>query len=278
MPQAPLPSSVAFTALVMAGSRPGGDPFALAMGVSHKALIPVADVPMLVRVVRTLRAARRVERILLCAIDAASVQQDGELSAALAAGELGLVEGGATPSASVLGFLDSDRSTYPLLVTTADHPLLTAEIVDEFCDRAVATDADVCVGVAPAEIVARTFREGRRTLLRFREGSYCGCNLYAFLTPSARRAAEAWRQVEQHRKRPWRIIGALGVTVLLRFLRGRLRLGEALELASQRIGLRADAVVLQHAEAGFDVDKASDLRIADAFLRRTGAAASAPPE
>ena len=264
--EAQTPPPARFTALVMAGSRPGGDPFALAMGVSHKALIEVAGVPMLVRVVRSLRAARTVERIVLCAIDAATLEESAELAAALAAGELTLVAGQRTPSTSVLGFLDSDPSL-PLLVTTADHPLLTAEIVDEFCTRALATAADVAVGLAPAEAVAATFREGQRTLLRFREGSYCGCNLYAFLTPEARRAAAAWVQVEQHRKRPWRIVGALGPAVLLRFVLGRLTLREALELASRRIGVKASAVLLAHARAGFDVDKKSDLRIADAFLR-----------
>lgn len=266
------PQGAGFTALVMAGSRPGGDPLARALGVSHKALIPVAGVPMLARVVRTLRAARAVDRVVLCAIDAATLREDAELSAALDAGELSLVEGAATPSASVLAFLDADPTLLPVLVTTADHPLLTAEIVDDFCARAAASDADAAVGLAPAEAVANTFREGRRTLLRFQEGSYCSCNLYAFLTPASRLIAAAWVMVERHRKRPWRFIGYLGPGVLLRFALGRLSLRDALARASQRIGARATPILLDQGRAGFDVDKLSDLRIADAFLRAGDAA------
>ena len=55
------------TALVLAGRRSGGaDPMAAAAGVSHKALLPVAGVPMLLRVVSALRASPSVGRIVVC--------------------------------------------------------------------------------------------------------------------------------------------------------------------------------------------------------------------
>ena len=43
------------TALVLAGQRRGTDPMAAAAGLSHKALLPVAGVPMLLRVLAALR-------------------------------------------------------------------------------------------------------------------------------------------------------------------------------------------------------------------------------
>jgi molybdopterin-guanine dinucleotide biosynthesis protein A len=44
-----------FTALVLAGSRQGGDAFAAEAGATHKALIEVGGVTMIERVVRALR-------------------------------------------------------------------------------------------------------------------------------------------------------------------------------------------------------------------------------
>ena len=38
-----------YTALLLAGSRPGGDPFAARYGASMKALIPIAGEPMVLR-------------------------------------------------------------------------------------------------------------------------------------------------------------------------------------------------------------------------------------
>ena len=52
------------TAVILAGSRAGAaDPMASAAGVSHKALLPVAGVPMLARVADALRASPAVGRI-----------------------------------------------------------------------------------------------------------------------------------------------------------------------------------------------------------------------
>ena len=44
-----------WTALVLAGSRPGVDPFAAAHGTNLKALIPVGGVPLVARPVAALR-------------------------------------------------------------------------------------------------------------------------------------------------------------------------------------------------------------------------------
>src|SRR5579875_3016396 len=54
-----------YTAILLAGERPGETGFARSRGVSAKALIPVAGEPMLARVARALLAAPSVGRILV---------------------------------------------------------------------------------------------------------------------------------------------------------------------------------------------------------------------
>ena len=253
-----------FTALVLAGERPAGDPLARALGYPRKALIPVGGEPMLARVVQTLHAAQDVERVVVCGIEARLLASHAGLCRELTTGDLSLLAGGATPSASVLQALESLQP--PLLVTTADHPLLRPHTVDEFCRRARESRCDVAVGLVRAETVRAAFPACQRTYLRFREAAYCGANLFALLTPQARRAAEAWAQVEQHRKRPWRLIRALGIPALLRFALRRMELSEALELASARMGVAAFAVTLPYPEVAVDVDKVSDLALAESLL------------
>ncbi len=257
-----------FTALVMAGSRPG-DPLALAAGVAQKPLIPVAGVPMLVRVLRTLRAAPRVDRLVICGLDPALARLDPAL------GALECVRGGATPGASAALAIATLGLTPPVLITTADHPLLSADTVDEFCAASAAEDADVTFGIVPAAAVTAAFPGIRRTRYRFRDGAFCGCNLYGLLTPRGCTAPAAWTRVEQHRKQPWRMVGALGVGVLIRFLLGRLALDDVTALAQSRIGLRTRAVRLSEPAAGFDVDTVAQWRAAEAYLSQR---APAPPE
>jgi GTP:adenosylcobinamide-phosphate guanylyltransferase len=256
-----------FTALVLAGSRPEGDPIARAAGVSHKALAPVAGVAMLTRVVTALRAARAVRRVVVCGIDQQTLATESELQAGFESGGLGLVTSGATPSASVLFAMQQLAPCTPLLVATADHPLLTAALVDDFCARSLSSDADVTVGLVAAHLVRGAFPSLPRTTLPFRDGAYCGCNLFAFLTPAAQRAPAAWMRVEQHRKRPWRLVSALGAGVTLRFLLRRLTVEAVMHLASDRMGARVRPVFLSQPEAGFDVDTSAQLEVAEALLR-----------
>ena len=61
-----------FTTLVLAGRRGPTDPVAQAAGCSHKALVPIAGVPMLVRVLRELRAVPHVKQIAVSIDDPAT--------------------------------------------------------------------------------------------------------------------------------------------------------------------------------------------------------------
>ena len=163
--------------------------------------------------------------------------------------------------------MDTVELTSPILLTTADHALLRPEIVEHFCAAARKTGADLVVGMVRYEEVMHAFPGMRRTGIGFRDGKYCGCNLYAFLSPDARRAAEFWRRVEQDRKKPWRMIRALGWYSLLRYVGGRLTLDDALQLLSKRIGVDIDRVMLPYPEAAVDVDKPSDLEYVERLVR-----------
>lgn len=256
------------TALVLAGSRAGGDPLAAAAGVAHKALATVGDTPMLVRVLTALHGARAVRRVVVCGLEPELVDATPALRAFRAERPFEVVTGGATPASSVTLAIETLALAPPLLITTADHPLLSVATVDEFCAASLASDGDVSFGVVRADAVTARFPGIRRTRFRFRDGAYGGCNLYALLTPAGCRAPALWRQVERHRKRPWRIVGALGPLVLLRFLLGRVALSEVTALGHRRLGLRAQPIQLTDPAAGFDVDTVAQRAAADAYLRR----------
>ena len=58
-----------WTALVLAGSRGPSDPVAAHCGVRHKALAPMAGMPMLARVLASLTASPEIGSIALCLDD-----------------------------------------------------------------------------------------------------------------------------------------------------------------------------------------------------------------
>jgi GTP:adenosylcobinamide-phosphate guanylyltransferase len=250
-------------ALVLAASRPQ-DPVARHAGQSHKALVRVGGVPMLLRVLRALRESHSVGQIAVCLeADAPVAGAEPELDALLASGAVTLIDAAASPSRSVLRALES--LPLPLLLTTADHPLLSAAMIDHFCDTAPA-DADAAVAVVRASLLQRRYPGAIRTYYRFAGEGYSGCNLFLLQSQGARRIVEFWTRLEQHRKRPWRLIAEVGPLALLRFLVGRLDLEGAMHHLSAKAGANVRAVELPFAEAAIDVDKPADLELAERIL------------
>jgi GTP:adenosylcobinamide-phosphate guanylyltransferase len=250
---------VTYTAIVLAGSRPGPDAFAESFGTDLKALIPVAGEPMVARPVRALLESDQVGKVLVLA------QQPERVAAVLprnARVEARPSQG--TIAETMLALIDDAQIEWPLLVTTADHALLKPSMVDEFCEGA--RGADVSIGVVRRGPLMRRLPETRRTWLKFRGGAYTGANLFALSSAEVRPAIELWRSVEQDRKKAWRVISILGPGVLLSAALRLISLDEVLTQLGRRLGLKLRAVRLSNPLAGVDVDKAEDHELVEAIL------------
>lgn len=221
---------------------------------------------MVVRVVRALLSARDIENVVLCG-PAALEALSPEVDALLRSGRVTRLDPGPSPSQSAYQALSLLPPQTRVLLTTGDHPLLTPRIIDYFTARASSGAADLAVGLASQQVVAAAYPSTRRTYLRFRDGAYSGCNLFAFLTDRARAAPAFWRRVEQQRKRPWRLVRAFGWGPLLRFALHRLTLEDALREASKRLAFNVGMVLMPFPEAALDVDTIQDWQLADAIAR-----------
>ena len=126
------------------------------------------------------------------------------------------------------------------------------------------------IGLAEASVIKASYPGAIRTFYRFRGQGYSGCNLFLALSPKARRIVHFWQQMERHRKRPLRLVAAIGILPLLRFAIGRLGIDDALSHLSGRIGAEIGRVDMPFAEAAIDVDKPGDLGLADAILKARG--------
>jgi CTP:molybdopterin cytidylyltransferase MocA len=257
-----------FVALVLAGSRGSADPVAAALGLPHKCLAPVRGRPMLARVLDTLGRCPEIGRIVLCLDDQGLLRDLPEVAAAVAAGRITVLAAASSPSLSVLAALASLPEPLPMLIVTADHPLLTRSMVAHFLSAL--GGAEVAAAVAAEAVVRTAYPETRRTYIRLRDGSFSGCNLFAFTGTDAGKAARFWSRVEHYRKRPWRLFAAAGPRVLLPFLFGRLDLDAACRHLSRVVGLEVRAVRMPFAEAAIDVDTPADLSLAERILEARG--------
>ena len=259
-----------FSAVVLAARRGGADPVAAMAGCSHKGLVPIAGQTMLARVLRALAASGSVETMAICIDDAAVLGESPEIAALIENHDIALIDSAATPSLSVIRSVEALERPWPVLVTTADLPLLSAEMVDYFCARAQASDADLAVGLASASVVLGRYPDTLRSFLPFRGERYTGCNLFALMTPLAMEAVAFWTSVEQDRKHPWRIFKSFGAMAMVRFLMGGATLDAALAAGSRRLGLAAAAVTMPFPNAAIDVDKPADMELVESIIRTRG--------
>lgn len=249
----------AWTAIVLAGQRPGRDPLAAAFQETYKALIPVAGVPMLRRVVDTLLAAPEIGRIVVL----------GQEPAALAPvlpweNSIILRQSGAGISASIAGVAGSEDAPWPVLVTSADHPLLTTEMIADFITGAAGSD--VAVAMVERASMDAAYPGNRRTWRHFRGGAYSGANLFALQSDKAQAALTLWAEAEADRKKQLALLLHFGPWLALRAISRTITLEAALAAAGRRLGLMAKAVILPQAEAAIDVDKPSDHILVEQIL------------
>jgi GTP:adenosylcobinamide-phosphate guanylyltransferase len=250
---------VKYTAILLAGSRPGVDPFARQFGNDIKALIAVGGEPMIRRPVRALLASENVREVVI-------LTQAPERIASVVPSDprVDVRHSRGTIAETMLELCSDLRTPWPLLVTTADHALLDPATVDEFC--AAASGADLAVGLVPKATLMRRFPKAERTWLKFRGGAYTGANLFVLGSAKTAEAIRLWRSVEQDRKKGWRVISLLGAGVLLGTLLRILSVDDVAKRLGRKLGLTIKAVQLSNPVAGVDVDKPADHTLVEAIL------------
>jgi CTP:molybdopterin cytidylyltransferase MocA len=254
-------------ALVLAGRRGGEDPVARAAGVSHKALAPLHGRALIEWVLEALRGVPEVASITISTDDPEPLRSHPALGPALAAGALALHRSGTSPADSVRDFVERSGSA-AVLVTTADHPLLSAETVRGFVAAALASGADLCVALVPERAVLAVAPQGKRTWLKLGRARLTGANLFLARSPGAAKVAAFWRKAEGFRKEPWRLASVFGAVTLARFMAGRLSLDAAMAAVSKATGAHIHAVLLEDGRAGIDVDKLDDLALVEQLARK----------
>ncbi len=239
------------------------DPITKHYGLAHKCLLNIAGKPMLSRVIGALRGVPQIKSISV-SIESADVisQAMGELASDVKhIASLHSAPSSALAAAHEIG-------TFPILITTGDHALLTPEMVAHVCAASAALGADITVGLATRQVIQAAYPETKRTYFRFRDVAVSGCNLFTAHSAAGLRLLELWSDLEKDRKRPWRLALAFGPGALLRIIFWRMTLADAFDIISRKCDMVARPLLLPYAEAAIDVDKPADKDVAEKILMK----------
>jgi hypothetical protein len=171
---------------------------------------------------------------------------------------------GATIAATLEALCNNPAVDWPVLVTTADHALLDAAMIDDFCQQSAG--ADVALAVVEQRALLQRLPAARRTWIRLRGGAYSGANLFLLGSPAVAPAIALWRNVEQDRKKGWRLLLAMGPLLLVGAALRLLTLDQAARRIGRKLGLEVRAIVMTNPLAAVDVDKADDHALVEALI------------
>lgn len=247
------------TAIVLAGG-PADALSATTPGAPNKAFVTIDGVTLVERTLRALRSSTSISRIVVVAPEetrghpalalATDFRPDGvRIRDSLRSGLEGLPEGA------------------DILVSTSDLPVLTPESVDDFIVRAHEKEADLTYGCLEKHVHSAKFPSVPHTWAHFRDGTYCGTG---FVTIRPRVWSSLERFIEQlghARKNPLKLARLFGWDILLRFAIRRLTIASAEDRATNIMGARVRAVISPYAEIGVNVDRVSDIALAESLVR-----------
>ncbi len=240
--------------LILAGQREGViDPLCEMTGAARKAIIPILEKPMINYVLEALDEYGAAAPYHVSGFDA---DYDDRLTQSPSA---------PGPAGSAASAIEAGI-TYPILVTTCDHALLDADMLERFVTSARAADADFCVGLAEKTVIQPAYPDVKRTYLKFSDRSVSGCNLFYLANEKGLEAIRFWKRAQDFRKRPVRLAASIGPVLPIIYLLGRLSLDGAFKFASRKLGINAKPVLIPIAEAAIDVDKPSDLDLVEKIL------------
>jgi len=248
--------------ILAGGKMTPEDPLCALTGVSCKALLPIAGKPMIQYVVEAIAGSPQVERFIVVGLSPESSPNLGMPVIYTPARE-SLLDNVLVGLEKLQEINSNGRLA---ILSSADIPLLTTEMINWFIKTCTETDHDVYYTVVERQVMERRFPQAGRTFVPLRGGAYCGGDIFMMRTDLICADRGLIDRLMEARKNFWKQVQLLGLGILLRFVLRRLTVFDAEQRLSKRFNLRGRVITTPFAEMGMDVDKPHQFEIVRAEL------------
>ena len=251
-------------AIILAGGKlEPGDPLYDENPDQPKSLIDIAGKPMVGWVIEALDRAQLTKELVVIGLEEVpGIETTKPLHFLPDSG--GLLD-------NVVASLSFVKQVHPedehALVTSADIPAITPEIVDWRINSLTSRDIDVDYAVVSKSVMERRFPDARRSYIHLRDIDVCGGDINILKVGLAQDTA-FWEKVVAARKSAFRQAKLIGYSFLLLILLRRMSLKDAELYISDRLELLGHATVSPYAEVAMDIDKPGQLAIMRADLSK----------
>lgn len=229
----------------------------------NEALIIIGSYPMIYYVYQALRSSTRIRNIVISG-PRESLEGIFKKEPNLYFADSG--EDSIDSFANGIQVLREYGVTDRVLVLPTDIPFITTEAIDDFLSRSEELEADFCYSIVKREVSEARFPGVRRTYVKIKEGVFTGGNLFVVRTEKVDSCMAIAKQLVARRKNPLAMARLFGMDLVWKYLARRLTIRFIEERFYEVLGIRGRAIVSPFAEVGVDVDKPSDLRLAEKLL------------
>jgi GTP:adenosylcobinamide-phosphate guanylyltransferase len=228
-------------------------------GVSCKALIKLGDQEMIRYVLTVLSALKQVERVVVVGppddllflkdhYPVEIVAEQGSILQNLMAANHCLSNGQQT------------------IISSADIPMLTVEAMENLLHQCQPFESDFYYPISSKELSESRFPGVQRTYVTLQEGTFTGGNVFLVNAAKLESAVPEIERFLEFRKNPLKMVSLLGAGFAWKFMTKKLTIAGLEERFSRLLKLKAQAIISDYPEIGFDVDKPSDLTLARQML------------
>lgn len=251
-----------YDAVILAGGENSSELKKIAP-YDNEALIIIGNYPMVYYVYHALRNSPHVGKIVI------SGPTEALRNIFAREENLYFVDKGENAVASLakaVKLLQEIGSSSCLLVTPTDIPFITVEAIEDFIERCEQEEADFFYPLITKEVNELRFPGVARTYVKLKEGVFTGGNLFILRHEIVDKALDIAVQVVERRKSPLSLARLFGFGLVWKLLTRSLSIETAEHRFAKVLGLKGKAIISSYAEVGVDVDKPSDLVIAQKYL------------
>jgi molybdopterin-guanine dinucleotide biosynthesis protein A len=254
--------------VILAGSTPNRvNPVAEYAGVDQKALVPIAEKPMISYVVEAVTSATKVQKTIIVGLRG-SIDQLNSLPVEYLPGEDKILKNIIIGVKYILAnYKEIDR----ILFTMCDVPLLTSEMVDWFIEECSQRKGDYFWAMVEKTTMEKRFPGAGRTYTRLTDGRFCSGDLFMVSTKVMQKSnLKLWDHFIESRKQWWRMALVFEFSTLIRLLLGRISIDGLGQAFGKAFNITTTIIVSPYAGHGMDVDKPYQLELVRAAFKGVG--------
>lgn len=251
-----------YDAIILAGGESSSELKKIAP-YDNEALIIIGKYPMIYYVYKALRRSSHIRNIVI------SGPAEALRNIFSREEDLYFVEGGDNAIESfthAVELLQGKGISKNILIMPTDIPFITVEAIDDFIEQAEKNDADFFYPVTSKEINEQKFPGVSRTYVKLKDGIFTGGNLFILRTKIIEQVIDMALQLVLRRKNPLAMARLFGLGLVWKYFMKRLTIHSVEKRFYEVMKIKGKAIISPYAEVGVDVDKPSDLELAQQYL------------